>query len=141
MHEENTKTKNKDKKFDDIMKSKDEEKLENRIEELSNLIRNLNPETESVEILKEYLDELNEKIKEYRQSPGELDGHPAYTDEQYWVDMTSLPWSQKYKAELKDDKITGYPTWACDNAGYCIVGNAADEIQHIDEIKENLYDD
>ena len=46
-------------------------------------------------------------------------------------EMTDLP-----SEEIPDDVDTLYPIWAMDKKGYCLVGDGADQIEHIDEIRE-----
>ena len=45
--------------------------------------------------------------------------------------MCNLP-----SAPIPPDIDTGYPVWAMDNHGYCLVGNTADEIEHVNSIRE-----
>ena len=45
-------------------------------------------------------------------------------------ELTSLPTSDRHNIT----KYASYPIWACDDEGYCLVGESADEIEHINEI-------
>lgn len=47
------------------------------------------------------------------------------------IDMSNLPSEQ-----TPDDVDTSYPIWAMDKRGFCLVGAAADSIEHISEIRE-----
>lgn len=51
-------------------------------------------------------------------------------DTQDYIDMTSLP-----SAEIPDDVDTSYPVWAVDRSGYAMVGDGADRIEHLDEVR------
>ena len=54
-----------------------------------------------------------------------------------WQDMnmTSLP-----TAEIPDDVDTGYPIWAMDWLDNCLVGDSADAVESLDDIREWLAD-
>ena len=56
-------------------------------------------------------------------------GYPI--DPQGFVDMSDLP-----SAPIPDDIDTSYPVWAVDIAGRALVGEAADKIMSINEIRE-----
>lgn len=49
-----------------------------------------------------------------------------------YIKMDALPTSNKHNI----DDLSDYPTWACDDSGFCLVGDAADNIEHIDSIRE-----
>lgn len=46
----------------------------------------------------------------------------------------SLPIAEEYEERVM--KIaSGYPVWTCDKKGFCLVGECADSIQHIDTVE------
>lgn len=47
------------------------------------------------------------------------------------VDMADLP-----SEDIPDDIDTSYPVWAMDKRGFCLVGAAADVIEHVDTVRE-----
>lgn len=47
------------------------------------------------------------------------------------IDMSDLP------TEPIPDGLETYPIWAMDKKGYCLVGDAADSIEHISDIQED----
>ena len=49
-----------------------------------------------------------------------------------YVDMADLP-----SEPIPDDIGTAYPVWAMDKHGFCLVGAAADKIEHVDSIRGN----
>ena len=51
-------------------------------------------------------------------------------DTQNYLDMASLP-----SAEIPDDIDTSYPIWAMDESGSCLVGDGADQIEHLFDIR------
>lgn len=51
-------------------------------------------------------------------------------DTQHYLDMSSLP-----SAEIPDDVDTSYPVWAMDEGGNCLVGDGADQIEHLIDIR------
>jgi len=51
-------------------------------------------------------------------------------DTQHYLDMSSLP-----SAEIPDDVDTSYPIWAMDEGGSCLVGDGADQIEHLFDIR------
>jgi len=51
-------------------------------------------------------------------------------DTQNYLDMSSLP-----SAEIPDDVDTSYPVWAMDEGGNCLVGDGADQIEHLIDIR------
>jgi|11BtaG_2_1085332.scaffolds.fasta_scaffold05811_8 hypothetical protein len=54
-------------------------------------------------------------------------------DQQGYVDMSDLG-----GAPIPDDVDTGYPVWAMDAHGEMLVGNGADDIEHVDQFRR-LY--
>ena len=64
---------------------------------------------ENIEDLKAALDSLSE-------------------DDRWQVDMSDLP------TEPISSDIAGYPVWAMDKNGMCLVGESADQIEHISEV-------
>jgi hypothetical protein len=50
----------------------------------------------------------------------------------WFIDMCDLP-----SEPIPDDVDTGYPVWAMDKQGYCLVGDDATSTAHLDEIREN----
>ena len=93
--------------------------MQNQIETLKAAIENWN--TENVTDLRDAIRALNAALAEAGdvRKVGDL------------VDMAALP-----SAEIPDDIDTGYPVWACDKAGRCLVGTVADEIETLDQIRE-----
>ena len=56
-----------------------------------------------------------------------LDDYCITSDDIDMCDLPSMP--------IPDDVDTLYPIWAMDKKGYCLVGDAADQIEHIDSIR------
>ena len=83
---------------------------------------------ENIRDLREFLLELDEKMDDGR--------HSIYE----YVDIGDLP-----SEEIPSDVDTGYPVWAMDKRGECLVGHDAFDhrvgrsnktIEHIDEIRD-----
>lgn len=72
----------------------------------------------------EHIENLESIIAEI---PKDIESDPKF----YGVDMAALP-----SEPMPDDIDTGYPVWAIDKNGYCLVGEAADGIEHINQIRE-----
>lgn len=76
-------------------------------------------------------------IRVLRDLLNELDGcrdeDGAEIDTQAYIDMTSLP-----SAEIPADIDTSYPVWAVDLDGNALVGDDANEIETLDEIRAAL---
>lgn len=51
-----------------------------------------------------------------------------------WFDQngSSFPVAEKYNDQV--NKNASYPIWACNDDGDCLVGDRADEIEHISDI-------
>lgn len=79
---------------------------------------------EKVEDLMDILDQIPEALRDA--------GYPPRTGDV--IDYSDLP------SEPVPEKIAGYPVWACDKQGNCLVGDAADQIEHIASIIE-WYED
>ena len=73
-------------------------------------------------------------VKQLRNLVTELyalrDEHGEPLDTQHYLDMASLP-----SAEIPDDVDTSYPVWAMDEGGNCLVGDGADQIEHLIDIR------
>ena len=52
-------------------------------------------------------------------------------DMAYEIDMSNLP-----SADIPADIDTGYPVWALDARGYCLIGDGADEICTLAELRQ-----
>lgn len=72
----------------------------------------------------EHIEDLQSIIAEI---PKDLKSDPKF----YGVDMTDLP-----SEPMPDDIDTSYPVWSIDKNGYCLVGDTADRITHINQIRE-----
>lgn len=71
---------------------------------------------EDIHDLKDMIDELSKSL-EYPQKIDQI------------IDFSALP------SEYISDRLTTYPIWSMDKRGYCLVGSAADSIEHIEDIK------
>lgn len=74
------------------------------------------------------------EVKQLRNLVTELyalrDEYGEPLDTQNYLDMSSLP-----SAEIPDDVDTSYPVWAMDEGGNCLVGDGADQIEHLIDIR------
>ena len=66
-------------------------------------------------------------IEDIRCLKAMLDDYCITSDD---IDMSDLP-----SMPIPDDVDTLYPIWVMDKKGYCLVGDAADQIEHIDSIR------
>jgi hypothetical protein len=69
-----------------------------------------------------------QKIEELRQELNQL----REVDPENQIDMSSLPGCEMIPADID----ASWPVWAMDNRGWCLVGDDAQGIAHIDEIRE-----
>jgi hypothetical protein len=53
-----------------------------------------------------------------------------------YVDIASLKVAGNYEEIVS--KYLGYPIWACDFNGFCLVGENLDEVESIDRIEQNI---
>ena len=78
--------------------------------------------------IQELIDEINNTI----------DNMDEQDKKSWWDDNgTDLPVAEKF-----EDRVmvkSSYPIWACNDAGDCLVGAGADEIEHIDDIAPVNY--
>lgn len=72
---------------------------------------------------REHIEDLQAIIKEI---PANLPGDPKF----YGVDMSDLP-----SEPIPEDINTGYPVWAMDKNGMCLVGASCDGIESLDEVR------
>jgi len=75
----------------------------------------------------------NNDIEELIEELGEIQ---ESMDEQDWKAWADENYAQLPSAPIPPEADTSYPIWAMDNGGYCLVGDSADEIEHIDSIME-----
>jgi len=85
---------------------------------------NWNPETQTI----------HELIEELNRIEGELVRWEFWKT---WFDenMPSLP-----TMPIPEDILNEYPIWTMDFEGNCLVGDAAEDIEHINRIREYLAD-
>lgn len=57
-------------------------------------------------------------------------------DKNHWWDMEgcNFPVAPKYSSLVCE--YASYPIWACNDTGWCLVGDRADQIEHISDIQE-----
>ena len=77
------------------------------------------------------VEHLRRLVSEFQdlQTIAENDGEP-FEGQDYGVDWSSLP-----SADLPKDLDTGYPVWAMDEAGRCLVGDGLNRIEHLTEVQ------
>lgn len=91
-------------------------------EHLENLITRVNNwDHNDVRELKDVLEQIPEVLVSAGKSPRTPDV----------IDYSDIPTEQ-----IPDDVDTSYPIWAMDKRGFCLVGAAANSIEHIDSIRE-----
>jgi hypothetical protein len=73
--------------------------------------------------------ELHSMIRELTQSLADTEEDVKITDV---LDFTSLGVAEKYEDEVSI--FSGYPIWACDKNGWCLTGETADTVAHIESI-------
>lgn len=69
-------------------------------------------------------------LREMLRTARELDAD-AGGDGQF-IDMSALP-----TAPIPEDVDTSYPVWALDEQGYALVGDDADQIETLDQVRAN----
>jgi len=97
--------------------------------EIENLMRVIKTwDCENVEDLRGMIQEMDRRLSD---AEGGMDDElyeeiRAFQDQTY----TGLP-----TAEIPEDIDTGYPVWACDKKGRCLVGSGMDTIETLDQIR------
>ena len=94
----------------------EEKTIQNKV----NLIKSW--DKKNIHELKTMLDELSELIEQLETNCGV---------EQY-IDFSDLP------SEEFDNNLAGYPIWAMDKKGFCLVGTDLSDIESIEEIIKYL---
>ena len=49
---------------------------------------------------------------------------------------SNLPHQSNIPEDLKAPITLDYPIWTCDKSGFCLVGDTASEVKHVDVIRE-----
>jgi hypothetical protein len=75
-------------------------------------------------------------IHDLKRQLDELKNELNYDEElSDYLDVTSLP---SYPIPESRYDLAGYPIWAIDEAGFCLVGETLESVEHIAEILEHL---
>lgn len=79
---------------------------------------------------------LRDIIRDYPKVPGVQDAFDlqAWAKDQWDHISSDLPIADEY--EERAMRHATYPIWTCDQNGYCLVGDVADSIVHIDDIDD-----
>ncbi len=57
-------------------------------------------------------------------------------EKRYDPNYSSLPHSSNLPKDLKDQVEKDCPIWACDKSGNCLVGEQADKVRTVDQVRE-----